>query len=74
MPKNDYGASHWGSDKVWERRKKGAVKLREFNKVQAEILLEFLKNHIEDINVSPYTVALGRIIGQLEKSLKLEGK
>ncbi len=22
MGKNDYGASHWGSDKVWERRKK----------------------------------------------------
>lgn len=22
MPKDDYGASHWSSDKVWERRKK----------------------------------------------------
>ncbi len=74
MPKNDFGASHWSSDKVWERRRKGATRLRELNKIQAEILLEFLKSHKEDINTSPYKMALGKIIGQLEKSLKLEGE
>lgn len=45
MSKNDFGAAHWASDKVWDRRKGEAKNLRTLNKIQGEILLEFLRDH-----------------------------
>ncbi len=71
MSKNDFGAAHWSSNKVWGRR---ASNLRRLNKIQSEILLEFLDNHGADIQKSPFKVALQKIIVQLREADRVEAK
>ena len=63
MPKNDYGAGHWSSDKVWNRKKDRRMTAKEFDVTDRilQVLNETELNKTEKVVV--LTGAIRRLIG-----------